>query len=339
MTACARQRLDQPYLRDGGKLRPASWAEAFAAIASKVKLTSPQRIGAIAGDLATVEEMFALKELLTGLRVKNLDCRQDGTRLDPAWGRASYIFNATIAGIEKSDALLIVGSNPRKEAAVLNARIRKRWRAGNYPVGVIGDRAALTYDYDYLGAGVETLADLAAGRHAFAETLKKAERPLIILGQGALARPDAPAIVSLAAKAAVDLGAIKDGWNGFSVLHTAASRVGGLDIGFVPGEGGLHAGEMATFGTLDVAFLLGADEIDIASGRFRRLHRHSWRSWRASRRCHSAGRGLHRKVRPLRQHRRPRADGQSRGVSAGRCTRRLGDPARAVGASRLHAAL
>ncbi|MGZ5988837.1 MAG: NADH-quinone oxidoreductase subunit NuoG [Rhizomicrobium sp.] len=262
------QRLDQPYLRDGGRLRPASWAEAFAAIASKVKLASPQRIGAIAGDLATVEEMFALKELLGGLRVKNLDCREDGTRLDPAWGRASYIFNSTIAGIEKSDALLIVGSNPRKEAAVLNARIRKRWRAGKYPVAVIGDRAALTYDYDYLGAGPETLADLAAGRHVFAETLKKAERPLIILGQGALARPDAPAIMSLAAKAAVDLGAIKDGWNGFSVLHTAASRVGGLDIGFVPDEGGLHAGEMATFGTLDVAFLLGADEIEIASGAF-----------------------------------------------------------------------
>jgi NADH-quinone oxidoreductase subunit G len=262
------QRLDQPYLRENGRLRPASWNEAFTAIASRVKLASPQRIGAIAGDLASVEEMFALKQLLTGLRVKNLDCRQDDSRIDPSWGRAGYIFNATIAGIEKSDALLIIGANPRKEATVLNARIRKRWRAGKYPVGVIGERAALTYDYDYLGAGTETLADLAEGRGPFAEVLRKAERPLVILGQGALARPDAVAVASLAAKIAVDFGAIKDGWNGFSVLQNAAARVGGLDIGFVPGEGGLRASEMATFGTTDVVFLLGADEVEVAPGAF-----------------------------------------------------------------------
>jgi len=150
---------------------------------------------------------------------------------------------------------------------VLNARIRKRWRSGKYPVGVIGDRAALTYDYDYLGAGPETLSDLASGKHAFAEVLRKAEKPLIILGAGALARPDGAAVAALAAQIAA-LVALKDGWNGFSVLHTAASRVGGLDIGFVPGSGGLHATEMATFGTLDVAFLLGADEIDVAPGAF-----------------------------------------------------------------------
>jgi NADH-quinone oxidoreductase subunit G len=262
------QRLDQPYLRENGRLRPASWNEAFAAIASKVKLASPQRIGAIAGDLASVEDMFALKELLSDMRVKNFDCRQDGSLVDPAWGRAGYIFNATIAGIEKSDALLIVGANPRREAAVLNARIRKRWRMGKYPIGMIGDRAALTYEYDYLGAGPETLSDVASGKHAFADVLRKAERPLILVGAGALARPDGTAIASLAAKAAAELGVVKDGWNGFSVLHTAASRVGGLDIGFIPGDGGLRATEMAAFGTLDVAFLLGADEIDMAPGAF-----------------------------------------------------------------------
>jgi NADH-quinone oxidoreductase subunit G len=262
------QRLDQPYLRDNGRLRPASWTEVFAAIASKVKLASPQRIGAIAGDLAAVEEMFALKELMAGLRVKNIDCRQDGSRIDPAWGRASYLFNATIPGIEKSDALLIVGSNPRREAAVLNARIRKRWRAAKYPVGLIGERAHLTYDYDYLGAGIETLSDIAAGKHAFADVLRKAERPLVIVGQGALARPDGAAVAALAAKAAAYLGAVNDGWDGFSILPTAAGRVGGRDIGFVPREGGLSAAEMAAFGTLDVAFLLGADEIDIAPGAF-----------------------------------------------------------------------
>src|SRR6185503_10298266 len=136
--------------------------------------TAPDKIGAIAGDLAAVEEMFALKELVTKLGSKNLDAAQDGAALHPAWGRATYLFNATIAGIDKADALLIVGANPRKEAAVLNARIRKRWRAGPFPVGVIGEKPDLTYAYDYLGAGADTLADVAAGKGAFAESFKKA---------------------------------------------------------------------------------------------------------------------------------------------------------------------
>jgi NADH-quinone oxidoreductase subunit G len=262
------QRLDTPFIRENGRLVPTSWPAAFEAIVAKVKATGAKRIGAIAGDLAAVEEMFALKDLMTRLGVANLDCRQDGSALDPALGRASYLFNATIAGIERADALLIVGSNPRREAAVLNARIRKRWRAGKFPIGLIGARADLTYPYDYLGAGAETLADLAAGRHDYAKALKSAERPLVLLGAGALARPDGAAIAALAAKAGLELGAVKDGWNGFSVLHAAAARVGALDIGFVPGQGGMKASDMAASGALDVVFLLGADEIDIAPGAF-----------------------------------------------------------------------
>ena len=262
------QRLDEPYIRENGRLRPATWPQAFAAIAAKVKHAGKDRIGAIAGDLAAVEEMFALKDLMTRLGSKNIDARQDGATLNPGWGRASYLFNAGIAGIERADALLIIGSNPRREAAVLNARIRKRWRAGKFPVAVIGERADLTYTYDYLGAGPETLADLAAGKHSFAETLKSAERPLVIVGAGAFARPDGAALAAFAAKAAIELGAVKDGWNGFCVLHTAASRVGALELGFVPGEGGLNAATMASSNALDVLFLLGADEIDVPSSAF-----------------------------------------------------------------------
>ncbi len=262
------QRLDQPYIREDGRLRATTWPAAFEAIAAKLKGVRKERIGAIAGDLAAAEEMFALKDLMTRLGVGNLDCRQDGSAIDPAWGRASYLFNATIAGIDQSDALLIVGANPRWEAAVLNARIRKRWRAGNYPIGVIGERPNLTYQYDYLGKGPETLADLAAGKHAFAEVLKGAQHPLIILGAGALARADGAAIAALAAKAAQSLGAVKDGWNGFSVLQTTASRVGALDLGFVPASGGMKAAQMADAGALDVVFLLGADEVEIAPGAF-----------------------------------------------------------------------
>ena len=262
------QRLDQPYVRAGGQLKPASWSAAFAAIAEKLKGSSPARIGAIAGDLASVEEMFALKDLMTRLGSRNIDCRQDGEALDPAWGRAAYLFNATIAGIDKADALLIVGANPRREAAVLNARIRKRWRAGPFAIGLIGERVDLTYPYQYLGAGPETLGELAAGLGDFAGVLKQAKTPLILVGAGALARPDGAAVASLAARAAMALGAVKDGWNGFSVLHAAAARVGGLDIGFVPGEGGLNAAAMAANGALDVLFLLGADEAEVAPGAF-----------------------------------------------------------------------
>jgi len=259
------QRLDQPYIRSDGRLQPASWQDAFAAIAAKVKATHAKYIGAIAGDLAAVEDMFALKDLMTRLGSPNIDCRQDGSALDPAWGRASYLFNATIAGIDKADALLIIGSNPRREAAVINARIRKRWRAGNFPVGLIGEKADLTYSYNYVGAGPESLADFGSSK--FADTFKAVERPLLILGAGALARKDGDAIAALAAKTAVVLGALKDGWNGFSVLQSAASRVGALDLGFVPGAGGYNAKEM-TAGDVQLLFLLGADECEVAPGSF-----------------------------------------------------------------------
>ncbi|MFC6444664.1 NADH-quinone oxidoreductase subunit NuoG [Shinella zoogloeoides] len=256
------QRLDRPYVRKDGRLQPASWAEAFGAIKAAVAGKAGDRIGAIAGDLASVEEIYALRELMTALGSKNVDCRQDGSALDPSLGRASYIFNPTIEGIEQADALLIVGSNPRLEAAVLNARIRKRWRMDNFPIGVIGEEGELRYGYEYLGAGTDTLSGLIDGSVKFAAKLKKAERPMIIVGQGALSRADGLAVLSAVSALAEKVGAVKADWNGLAVLHTAASRVGGLDLGFVPGEGGKTAADMLT-GT-DVLFLLGADEMDFS---------------------------------------------------------------------------
>ncbi len=258
------QRLDRPYLRVNGKLRPASWGEAFAAIAGKVKATQPGRIGAIGGDLASVEDLFALKSLMVALGSGNLDIRQDGAALDPTKGRAGYIFNPTIPGIEQADLILIIGANPRREASVLNARIRKRWRAGGLTIGVIGENADLTYPYEYLGAGTDTLSEIAAGRLAFGEALAKAKRPIVIVGQGALAGAAGAGVLATAASIVTKEGR-DEGWNGLAVLHTAASRVGGLDIGFVPAAGGLDTAGMvqaAGAGALDVLFLLGADEID-----------------------------------------------------------------------------
>lgn len=260
------QRLDRPYVRKNGKLAPATWAEAFEAVKGAVAQAAPEKIGAIAGDLAAVEEMYALKLLTQSLGSTSIDCRQDGAALDPSLGRASYIFNPTIEGIEQADAVLIVGANPRFEASVLNARIRKRWRVGDLPVAVIGEVGDTRYDYETLGAGPDTLKDLADGNGQFFQTLKKAEHPLIIVGQGALSRADGAAVLGLVAKLAQAVGAVKDGWNGFAVLHTAAARVGGLDIGFVPDEGGKDTAGILS--DSEVLFLLGADELDMtkASG-------------------------------------------------------------------------
>ena len=256
------QRLDRPFVRVDGRLRPASWAEAFAAVAGKIAAAAPSGIGAIVGDLATVEEMFALKSLLGKLGSSNIDCRQDGSKLHPKFGRASYLFNSTIAGIDQADAILIVGSSPRYEAPVLNARIRKRWLRGGASIGVVGPKAELTYKYNHLGGGPETLAQ------AWDRPPKDSAKPMMIVGPGAFVRPDGVGLLAGLAKAALAAGVVRDGWNGFNVLHTAASRVGGLDLGLVPGQGGLDALAMAKANALDVLINLGADEIDIEPGTF-----------------------------------------------------------------------
>jgi NADH-quinone oxidoreductase subunit G len=259
-----RQRLDRPYVRVAGKLQPATWAQAFAAVAEKIKAAPADRIGVIAGDLQDAESLKATKDLFTALGVKNLDARQDGAAL--GYGpRESWLFNSTIAGIENADVILLVGANPKLEAPVLNTRLRKQWIAGKLRVGVIGEQGDLTYDYDYLGAGSKTLSGLAKSKSDFVTALKNAQRPAIIVGQGALTRGDGAAVLKAAAAVAKTFNVVREGWNGWNVLHTAAARVAGLDLGFVPGEGGLTAGQMLKPGALDVLFLLGADECETAA--------------------------------------------------------------------------
>ena len=259
----ARQRLDRPMIKQNGKLSPASWDEALAVVAERLRSAAADRIGAIAGDLQDAESMKAAKDLLSSIGVTSLDCRQDGLVLG-AGPRESWLFNSTIEGLERADVVLIVGANPRLEAPVLNARLRKMWLAGGVRIGLIGEAADLTYGFDHLGEGPQALSALAGGRSDFAKALKGAEHPAIILGQGALTRDDSAALVAAAAKLAAKINLARDGWNGWNVLHTAAARVGGLDMGFVPGPGGKNASEMTKRGGLDVLLLLGADEIDLS---------------------------------------------------------------------------
>jgi NADH-quinone oxidoreductase subunit G len=264
------QRLDRPYIRSGGKLKPAGWNEALTLVASKLRQAEPERIAAIAGDLAAAEEMFALADLFMRLGSNNLDCRQDGAKLDPRLGRAGYLFNSTIEGIERADAILLIGTNPRLEAAVLNVRIRKRYREANADIALIGQRVDLSYPYQYLGAGPQPLGEIAEGTHAFAGTLRAARFPMLIVGSAAAARPDGAAVLAAAARIALVAAEGKQaGWNPFNVLNAAASRVAGLDLGFVPGAGGLDVAGMralAASGGLDVVYLLGADEIGMQFG-------------------------------------------------------------------------
>jgi NADH-quinone oxidoreductase subunit G len=259
----ARQRLDRPMIRRGGRLSPATWGEAFAAVADRLKAAAPERVGVVAGDLQDAESLKAALDLFGSLGVKSLDCRQDGLVLG-AGPRESWLLNSTIEGLERADVILLVGTNPRLEAPVLNARLRKLWLSGRARFGLIGEAADLTYGYDHLGTGPADLAALIGGDSDFAKALGGAERPAIILGQGALTRADSAAVLALAAALGGAVNLVREGWNGWNVLHTAAARVGGLDLGFVPGAGGLAAGQMTAPGALDVLVLLGADELDLS---------------------------------------------------------------------------
>ena len=250
-----RRRLDRPWVRRNGTLVPASWEEAFAAVAERFAAARPERIGAIAGDLCDAESLLALRDLMAALGSPNLDCRQRGEQI-PAGRRDFYCFNSAIVGIEEADAILLIGTNPRREAPVLNARIRKRWLAAGIDVGLVGPAADLTYPVRHLGDGPGAIATAAT-------MLAGAQKPMVILGAGATARPDGAAILAAAWAASLGAGGIRADWHGFNLLHHAAGLVAALDLGFVPGPRGKTAAEMIADG-VDALFLLGADEIDAA---------------------------------------------------------------------------
>ncbi|MCZ8149878.1 MAG: NADH-quinone oxidoreductase subunit NuoG [Roseomonas sp.] len=262
-----KKRLDRPWLRVDGKLKPASWAEAFRAIATRFRATTPDRIGAVAGELVDAESVYALKALMGALGSANLDCRTDGAALD-ASRRDFYLFNTTIAGIDQADALLVIGSNPRLEAPVINARIRKRHVQGRFPIGRIGPAGVdLTYPHQHLGDGPAAIRALLDGSHPFAAMLKAAKNPMVILGRDALAREDGAAVLAAAWQVAASANALRPDWHGFNVLHRFGGQVGALDLGFVAGK---SLGAMLN-GGVDALWLLGADGFDpglIAPGTF-----------------------------------------------------------------------
>ena len=243
-----RQRLDRPYIRENGKLRPATWPEALGLAATKIK--GANKLAGLVGDLAPTEAAFALKQLVEG-QGGAVECRVDGAKL-PAGNRAAYVGTASIEDIDAARAILLIGTNPRAEAPVLNARIRKAWTRGAQ-VSLIGEAVDLTYPFTHLGTDRAALASQIGITH----TTSAGVDSLVILGQGALREADGAAVLAHAMQIAAESG------SGLLILHTAAARVGALDVGAVT-EGGLAA---AVAGA-DVIYNLGADEIDIDAGAF-----------------------------------------------------------------------
>lgn len=255
-------RLDRPYVRNetSGKLEEASWDKAFKTIEKQMRNTPGNGIAAVAGDLVDVETMVAMKDLMGMLDSPNMDCRTDNSVFD-ATNRSSYLFNSTIAGIDEADAILLIGTNPRYEATMVNARIRKNWLEKKIPISLIGQPVDLTYPYEHVGTSPKDIEELVK---EYADKLD-AKKPMMIIGSGVFQREDSMALHAALQRAAEKLGVITKDWNGFNILHNAASRVGGLDVGFLPQEGGKSFGEIIAAtkdGEIGTLFLLGADEFN-----------------------------------------------------------------------------
>lgn len=262
------QRLDQPFRRIDGKLTPCSWEEAFSTIQTTLKPLKGDEIAAIAGDLVDVESTYALRLLLDSLKSPHRDCRQDGA-LYPYKNRAHYLFNTNIEGIENADLILLIGTNPRTEAPLINARIRKRYLRGNLTIGLIGDNVNLTYPYQHLGTTASALNTLLTKKNEFTKSLMEAKRPALILGQACFTRDDTTALLSTIQKILDSTPAFfQNDWNGYNVLHTAGGRVGALDVGFVPSTFGFTTNQILAAcqtGNIKAVYLHGADEIDASA--------------------------------------------------------------------------
>ena len=252
------RRLDTPWVRVNGKLQKATWAEAFTAVAAGLKGLKGDEIAGIVGDLNAVEEMVALRDLLATLGSTRIESRQDGALFDTG-EPANWLFNTGLAGIETADAILLVGTNPRQEAALLNVRLRKAVKKGGAKAYNIGPAVDLSFPIAQLGDDAALLTALPADVVA---AFAAAQRPAIILGMGAL---KTSGLYAAARAAAVQLGVVKDGWNGFNLVHTAAARAGALRLGLAV-DGGVNAllGDTG----VKALFLVGADEVNVMAGRF-----------------------------------------------------------------------
>lgn len=260
------QRLDRPYIRQNGKLQPATFEEAFAKIASKLKGIDPKKVAVAAGPFADGESLFLLKELF-GAKGSTAFYLGAGQTFLPQETRAHYLFNTSIAGIEDADACLIIGANVRRDAPMVHTRLRKHYLESGMPIaylgGVLDADRDFNFVYDNLGSELKTLEEVLTGKHAFSKVLKAAQKPMLILGYDALERLDGQAIFEVAAKIAETYGMIQEDWNGFNLLHNHASAVAGLDLGY---HGRLKESlqDRLDAGAFEFLYLYGEDGLDLS---------------------------------------------------------------------------
>jgi len=259
-------RLDRPYLKDSitQKLKECSWEEALQIAGDKIKTFDTDNMAAFVGDLADAESIFSLKKLMANRGAQNIECRVDGAEYD-ASNKGSYRFNSTIAGIEDADAILIIGSNLRHEATLVNARIRKAWLEKRIPVAYVGNEVDMTYPATCLGNNISTLDNFVKAKGKFAKQFNDAEKPMIIIGNSVFIREDAKAVLTTIQEIADKASVVTENWNGYNVLQTAASRVAALEMDFVP-TNDFALNEMG------LVFLLGVDNPEVINN----IHPHAF---------------------------------------------------------------
>ena len=259
------QRIDKPYLRENGKFRQVSWKKAIDVASDKLLNTNPKKIASITGDLVSIESIYSIKKLMDSIKSPNTECRQDGSKING--GREKWLFNSKLSGIDVSDGCLLIGTNPRIEAALINSRIVRKSKEKNYSIGLLGNKSELNYNYDYLGDDPSIIYDLIDNKSPFCEKLSEMNKPIMIIGQGALKGDEGEDYLNLCIELANNYNFLKNDWNGFNVLHTAASRPGAMEIGFLPKERGKNLDQIIDGykkGDISTLFLLGADEIEIS---------------------------------------------------------------------------
>ncbi|MFN7662252.1 MAG: NADH-quinone oxidoreductase subunit NuoG [Alphaproteobacteria bacterium] len=257
------QRLDQPYVRTAEGLKPVSWIEAFKLLVRKISILEPHEIAFLVGDLMEVDSVYLLRQLLDDLKVPHRDCRVEGAFL-PTHSRSDYLFNTGFKNLDRSDACLVIGSDIRRDAPLLNVRIRTRYAQMADRFAVIGQPQDLLFKYTYLGNNASLLNDIASGSHPFARVLEDSHFPMIIVGTDALAGPEGEKVYNTARFIAEKYKMRRDDWDGFNILHQAAGRVGALHAGFTPRPEGQGMGgilRMAKAGHLKLLYLMGVDNL------------------------------------------------------------------------------
>jgi NADH-quinone oxidoreductase subunit G len=256
------QRLDKPYLKVNGKLVPASFADCYEEISKQIKQINPSQIGALTGHLSSLEDIFALKKFMQALGVENIDCRINSQKIDSK-NKGEFLFNSSIAKIDEADSCLLIGVNPRKDAPILNARIRKRFLTKKIKIASIGENLDLTYKHQVLGDDVKILQSILEGKNPFCETLQQAKNNMLIIGEDVVSREDGAEIIKLCKAIATKYNMLRDDWNGFNFLAKSTGLINGLELDFVGKKSTHEIINQAQNGEIKLLFLQNIDdEID-----------------------------------------------------------------------------